>query len=146
MFLGIGSWVITIMHGITGFSYFLELVYWKMEIYKHIYDVLRIIKNQEILKLQSSYVLWAEISCPTGRNRHLFGLLDSLVGYLPSQSALTEKLWNIRLAVVKHSVLILVICNRMEITPVEEIFVRRSLISCFGLMNHEIMTLTQVKK
>ena len=45
------------MHGITGFSYFLELVYWKMEIYKHIYDVLRIIKNREILKLQSSYVL-----------------------------------------------------------------------------------------
>ena len=44
------------MHGITGFSDFSELVYWKMEIYKHIYDVLRIIKNQEILKLLSTYV------------------------------------------------------------------------------------------
>ena len=40
------------------------------------------------------------------------------------------------LAVVKHS----------TITPVEESFVRLSLISCFRLMNHEIMTLTQVKK
>ena len=34
----------------------------------------------------------------------------------------------------------------MKSPPVEEIFVRRSLISCFRLMNHEIMTLTQVKK
>ena len=30
----------------TGFSDFLELMYWKMEIYKHIYDVLRIIKTK----------------------------------------------------------------------------------------------------